>query len=1130
MNLEAAFRSDLNGWLEYENKLKRATTTSQYQLQVSDNSLRQLLETLDLTLSYHKYSSESLKALHNTVFYNAIHRQSKLQSKFAYTPIIEISTEYAVDFNVVNFPMAINHYTLHYVCDRFDLHKYTCYKLWEMPAQDALQFMIETFSTTNKPLRHFHPIFFKIIQKNVEFNGITDQQIQNFIYGQIKIDTGVDFASCHLTFIFRTIYDCIMDNARISRIMPEKSDFLQKSTERLIDFTIEISKMIFESSVSITEECRNLFQLIFDMSGKPFLSYWNERLQLPSIAIPIQTCQNVRTQQCSVKEDWHKLIQQKDANTTAHEEAFLDVNEKSGFDRLEKYVRQKAVKTNVAKCQLWCIFSIRNRASFWKSTLKVVVQFMDLWIDDIVENECEDIFASLIARENMMAILYDLILKHVQQYKKARSQDIGMTIMNLCLMLETCIDNAKRVDDALNLRDYILNQRPETDDIRLPTLGTIEFWNIPFEKELIKACNQITADNNYRAPQDLVFKLIKLSVIGPYQVIQELFMACARNKNQFKVIIPILNMLGNLCVFRASNSCSSLLMSVIRDSLTHLQKSNVLLSNQENIAQFIMGCMNASIIENYTETHPIILTPKCSLPDQPTEMLLEIADVLNELILQPLVEFTRHPATLNVQPVQFSLYLLNAFCQDCIRLPQSNWDNAQVIINESNLPAFLHCSSETFVHCLTFIMDLREQNEKHGVRLEDWEVALKCISKLRVIIRYGLDAKPSQFRLSHQYFETSLTDFDWKSQLLWYPLARTALLRVPNALVRITGTLNGLFGIVKDIAIHEDDNKIVGWYHLFMACKLSTELTDILFQNQAQWEYNLLLLWKHPMKNELLTNGLQHALHPKFSNSVSIEYPNLLKHFLYKLYDSFDFYTVLQDEHYYTDKSIIPIISQLSKNQGTRLYFSVLCITQLLATQPNDPNSGDLYYIACLVKMIQDMTQWSSISKDGQSASYNKLKEKLNQGTADERNDYCYYYPYLNTEKLKSDRALSILTLYHLCLSAIGMNQSQSDVIERLIMQIIEGLVDMESRQQFERMLRQQPSKRVSNWKKKSKSGINKCKHMRLRPILVDEEVQILKPVIAKQPYNSHRLLQVLGLSMPQNENQLNNGKILYFL
>lgn len=230
-------------------------------------------------------------------------------------------------------------------------------------------------------------------------------------------------------------------------------------------------------------------------------------------------------------------------------------------------------------------------------------------------------------------------------------------------------------------------------------------------------------------------------------------------------------------------------------------------------------------------------------------------------------------------------------------------------------------------------MDLREQEEKHGVRLQDWEAALNYIDKFTLIILYGLTAVPSQFRTLQQYFETSLTDFGkvtlpiirgiyhlimlnvgWETQLLWYPITRHRALRVPTPFYRITGSLNGIFEVDKEEPNVQQSTE--GWQCLFKACKLSIELTDALFQHQLQWEYNLLLLWKHPLENEILRNGLEYALHPRSSLSVSTEYSRLLNHFLHKLYDSFDFYSVLQDERYYTNKSMLPFISQLSRNQG----------------------------------------------------------------------------------------------------------------------------------------------------------------------------------------------------------------------
>ena len=51
--------------------------------------------------------------------------------------------------------------------------------------------------------------------------------------------------------------------------------------------------------------------------------------------------------------------------------------------------------------------------------------------------------------------------------------------------------------------------------------------------------------------------------------------------------------------------------------------------------------------------------------------------------------------------------------------------------------------------------------------------------------------------------------------------------------------------------------------------------------------YNLLLLWKHPLDNELLLDSLHHVLHDIPVLTTSLEYKRLLLHFLEKLYTSF---------------------------------------------------------------------------------------------------------------------------------------------------------------------------------------------------------------------------------------------------
>ncbi|KAL9551241.1 hypothetical protein PS6_005100 [Mucor atramentarius] len=258
-------------------------------------------------------------------------------------------------------------------------------------------------------------------------------------------------------------------------------------------------------NVAISEGCYSLIRSIFQIKGTPLPSYMLDIPEFAAITVPIQTCQHVRVQQHDLKYDWHKLMKQQDSNTTTHEQAFLvicwhlqskclvtipqppsEANEKSGFDGLEERIRQKVAKNDVAKCQLWCIFSIRNRASFWKSTLKVVVQFMDLWI-------------------------------------RSNSQDTKVLIKNLCQIFEMCIANVHNKDDLIHFRDDIIKQRLEADDIHLPTFGSIDLWNIPFKSDLIKVCNQITIDDDdngglygHDIPEDVILKLIKVRSVLQY--------------------------------------------------------------------------------------------------------------------------------------------------------------------------------------------------------------------------------------------------------------------------------------------------------------------------------------------------------------------------------------------------------------------------------------------------------------------------------------------------------------------------------------------------------------------------------------------------------------------------------------
>ncbi len=185
--------------------------------------------------------------------------------------------------------------------------------------------------------------------------------------------------------------------------------------------------------------------------------------------------------------------------------------------------------------------------------------------------------------------------------------------------------------------------------------------------------------------------------------------------------------------------------------------------------------------------------------------------------------------------------------------------------------------------------------------------------------------------------------------------------------------------------------------------------------------------------------------------------------------------------------------------------------------------------------MLQGLTNWGNISQEATvKVSYNELKltgaksiQKLlekegAQATSDEPIEpKVLEYPLLSTAELISDRALSILTLYHVCvLSSKVKDEYQQQSLNRFMLLIIEGLIDMPSQQIFQRMLQQQPKTRHKLWKQKKS---NTKFIMKMRPIIGTKEESLLRPVIGKLP-NSNQILQALGLTVSHKE------QYLYFL
>jgi hypothetical protein len=123
------------------------------------------------------------------------------------------------------------------------------------------------------------------------------------------------------------------------------------------------------------------------------------------------------------------------------------------------------------------------------------------------------------------------------------------------------------------------------------------------------------------------------------------------------------------------------------------------------------------------------------------QTLLPLKGVLNNCILQNL------STSCHIVLLEFSLYALNSFCESSL----NDWTT---LMSKSDIPGFLYCSPETYLIFLTDILALRSSHdEKPNLPLQDWEFALRFISKFSDILVFALNTQ--QFPRI-QYFFTEV--------------------------------------------------------------------------------------------------------------------------------------------------------------------------------------------------------------------------------------------------------------------------------------------------------------------------------------------------------------------------------------
>ncbi|KAI7863414.1 hypothetical protein BDF14DRAFT_1364759 [Spinellus fusiger] len=62
--------------------------------------------------------------------------------------------------------------------------------------------------------------------------------------------------------------------------------------------------------------------------------------------------------------------------------------------------------TSLLDCKMWCLYVLHNQSGGWKSVLKVMIQFCDLWTSEMTDPSYMKVFSVMISKENLVVELY----------------------------------------------------------------------------------------------------------------------------------------------------------------------------------------------------------------------------------------------------------------------------------------------------------------------------------------------------------------------------------------------------------------------------------------------------------------------------------------------------------------------------------------------------------------------------------------------------------------------------------------------------------------------------------------------------------------------------------------------------
>ncbi|CAO3593904.1 unnamed protein product [Absidia cylindrospora] len=647
------------------------------------------------------------------------------------------------------------------------------------------------------------------------------------------------------------------------------------------------------------------------------------------------------------------------------------------------------ISPHLYSCMTSSLETLTNLSGSWKSIMKVMTQFADIWVRVLPNKECLVAFADLIVLAGNWTYLYQFVINVINYPCGEEYDEIVSKAQksSLCALVRMVIEQLETNALLELIYDTYSDRSLPADD------NTFKHDLFDDMTSLQKCCNQFvhTEQEDEKSYGDsgeqdqgeshILHQLAMLAVLSPYETVSRLVHQGIENKGQHDIVASILRQLGDLCMLRrfpGDNTLFAHVLGFVLSNHWHYPGLDILAPLLLSCWKNIRNPSTSILLDSYTSiacttsNNPIIIHPK---------------ELLDDYLLPALQQYE------DLALVNDILGLLYALGEDTSSASEK-WKQ-QLDQHVSHIPILLDMDVDILMKALTHVMD--ERFNREYMTPQDTQttgtlglsIALDLGRKLTMTIQHvftlfkNTPELLADIKLKLLRFYDDLDNFDWEIQLFWQEGYRsmidndTSPLYVPRAIFTLLQTItDSATGKNEDslwMPIDDQGNNMTldsdqQWTMILGGCRSSALFTDELFNHANTRIYDTEPFWKHPYESVAFHEQLARNLHPSFTTATYYEYKLLLIHFLGRLYDLHGNNDVMR-RYQYDDPNTAHLVELLTTEHCRILFMALhslllLKIPHTINAKVTTLEDGELYYVSGIVQTVQAMANWQRLGMD----------------------------------------------------------------------------------------------------------------------------------------------------------------------